>query len=190
MRPAILPAFFSKLLLVRYCKPMSRFNPIALLLAIFLFSGCSSSSVQTYDDYKDTNIRRCYNSYILYMQYHNYVGPKNEAEFKAYFASDPTAKVLVERMGVDPMGMDKIMISERDGQAFKFRWGVAGVDDQPIVFEAEGRDGKRLVAYSNVKELSAEEAQKLLDSPVNSKFQAKDEIDLGGDSAKDNFIDD
>ena len=156
---------------------MSILNRIFLLLTIILVCGCAAK-VQTYDDFKDTNIRRCYNAYILFMQYHSYVGPKNETEMKEYFKSDATAKVLIGRMGIDPMSLEKIMVSERDGKPFKIRWGVSGVDDQPIVFESEGKDGKRLVAFANIRELGADEAQKLLDSPVSKKFKGENTINL------------
>ena len=91
------------------------------------------------------------------MQRNELTGPESEEELRAFLTENRTAKALLKRMGVEPDSLDEIFISERDGKPFKIRWGVSGIEDHAIVFEAEGVNGKRMVAFTRTRELEDEE---------------------------------
>lgn len=128
-----------------------------MMLGLVMLAGCGGSDLPELADLNNSNIRRVHSIYKMYMSAHDFKGPKNEEELKKHCASDNTAKVLIERMGLDPTQLDDIFVSERDGQPFKIRWGLSGIPDHAIVFEAVGVEGKRLVALSKPRELDAAE---------------------------------
>ena len=48
--------------------------------------------------------------------------------------------------------MDDLFKSERDGQSYQIRWSIVGgngVPPKPILFEANGKDGKFMVGFTN-----------------------------------------
>lgn len=63
----------------------------------------------------------------------------------------------MEREGVQKDRILDVFVSKRDGQPFKVKYGLNGLCDYPIVFEAEGVEGKRFVANTVTKELANEE---------------------------------
>lgn len=128
-----------------------------LMLGLIVLAGCGGSNLPELADLNNSNIRRVHSVYKMYMKAHDFKGPKNEAELKQHCAEDNTAKVLIERMGLDPTQLDDIFISERDGEPFKIRWGLSGLPDHAIVFESVGVEGKRMVALSKPRELEAAE---------------------------------
>ena len=137
---------------------ISTLNKMAcLLLGLVMIAGCGGSNLPELSDLNNSNIRRVHSVYKIYMAAHEYKGPKSEQELKDHCANDNTAKVLIERMGLDPTQLDDIFVSERDGEPFKIRWGLSGVPDHAIVFEAVGVEGKRLVAFAKPRELDATE---------------------------------
>lgn len=93
--------------------------------------------------------------YGMYMAAHGMKGPENEEQLKEYLTTSPGAAAKFDRMGIPTDNILDIFVSERDGQPFKIRYGVNGMGDFPIVFEAEGVDGMRMVAYSPPRELDA-----------------------------------
>ena len=106
--------------------------------------------------FNQTNIRRLRTAYNIYARLNNLEGPKSEEEFKEFLKSDLTAKVRLERIGVDIASVDDIFISERDGKPFRIRYGLKGSKDQGVIFEEEGIDGKRFVALWDPVEVDAE----------------------------------
>src|SRR5262249_43122293 len=124
---------------------------LALLLALV---GCSSDQARIRAEVaamNKSNIQRLSNIYAGHQNYKNGKGPKDEAEIKAFIkAYDPE---MLTAMGFDQGHIDKAFTSERDGAAFKIRYGVGGgkgsVD--PVVFEATGKDGKKQVGYTGGK---------------------------------------
>ena len=129
---------------------MKNFRLAAVLLPILalLCSGCGEN-LPSLADLNDTNIKRVHSLYNVYMNGNQLVGPSSEDELIEFLTTDNTAKVLVERMGLTAdESLRDLFVSERDGQPFKIRWGLSGVADHAIVFEAEGQEGKRLVALS------------------------------------------
>ena len=130
------------------------------ILAVVLTTGCSSNSEPSLADHNDTNIKKLCGAYGMFLVSHNLRGPKDEVELKEFLTTSPGAIHKLEMMGVSKDGIADIFISDRDGQPFKVRYGLEGLEDHPIVFEAEGVDGKRLVAFSTPRELDADEYEK------------------------------
>lgn len=126
-----------------------------LILLTSCFHGCRTEN-QVAKIYS-TNIKKVHQCYLMYMENNGYKGPKDEAEFKNYLKTDPTAIYLMKRAEITPEGVDDIFISERDGEPFKIRYGLKGVADFAIVFESVGVEGKRLVALTPPVETEAEE---------------------------------
>lgn len=137
---------------------MKRFQ-IAMLpvaLAMLFLVGCGDD-LPTMKDLNNTNIRRVHSCYKMYMNAHNYRGPKTKEELLDFLQNDNTAKVLLGRMDIDVANIEDIFISERDDEPFKIKWGVGGVADHAIVYETTGKDGKRLVAFAKPRELDEAE---------------------------------
>jgi hypothetical protein len=63
---------------------------------------------------------------------------------------------------MDINNIDELFIGERDGKPFKIRWGlltrVRG-PSQPVIFEAEGVDGKRQIGFTGSKMLEVDSAE-------------------------------
>lgn len=98
-----------------------------------------------------TNIQRLANLYFAFQTKHEFRGPKDEAEFKAFLASFNAEKL--QRIGIEPGATDTLFVSERDGQPFQVRYGVRGSamgSSEPVIFEATGVDGKRQVGFLNM----------------------------------------
>jgi hypothetical protein len=125
-------------------------------ISVLLVNGCGSGQ-PTLQDLNDNNIRRLHSTYKMFMNRHELKGPESEEELKDFLTNNNTAKALLKRMGIESDSIDEIFVSERDGQPFKVRWGVKGIEDHAIIFEAEGIGGKRMVAFTRTRELDADE---------------------------------
>lgn len=124
--------------------------------------GCSSrtnpdaaiASVNT------TNLQRLANLYFTYQSQHDWHGPADESDFKSFLRGYP--EHMLTRIGIDPSNIDKLFISERDGQPFKIRYGVPGSSmgsSAPVVFEATG-DGKgRLVGFLDMQQREVDDSE-------------------------------
>ena len=123
-------------------------NHIALGLLLVFIAGCGKSQVAT--DLKalnKTSIDRIRNAYYLYMEEHGFRGPKDEQTLRKFLTSENAGVQLkLDRMGIDREDIDKLFISERDGEPFTIRYGLKGVADHAIAFEKTGVEGKRFVA--------------------------------------------
>jgi hypothetical protein len=131
------------------------------LLAV-VFSGCSNRTDPTaaIARVNETNLQRLANLYFTYQSKHNWRGPADEAEFKAFLRSYNPAKL--SRIGIDPNQLDDLFLSERDGQPFKIRYGVPGSamgSTEPVVFEATGIGGTRLVGFLNMEQREVDAAE-------------------------------
>lgn len=124
-----------------------------LILLAFCLVGCDFRSGPTLAEVHNTNIKKLRAAYSFYLVTHNLNGPENEEELKGYLKNNAGAKVKMERIEVLPEQVDDIFVSERDGKPFKVRYGLQGYSDHAIVFEAEGVDGKRLVAFNIPRDL-------------------------------------
>lgn len=96
------------------------------------------------------NISRVANVYGMFQMRNaenGYMGPKDEAEFKA-FMQDPKNSETMANMGIEDI--DGVFISDRDEEPIKIRWGVKGSSRgcyEPVAFESVGVDGARLVGF-------------------------------------------
>jgi hypothetical protein len=127
-------------------RALSGLCTTALVLA---FVGCSG------DDTADqiaavnkSNIQRVSNLYAAYQNMKNSSGPKTEAELKEFVKTYDPSKLSA--MGVDANNLDAVFVSERDGQPFKVKYGVAGGRGAvaAVVFEATGKDGRKQVGFT------------------------------------------
>jgi len=135
-------------------------------LAGLMLAGCGGSEVPTLSDMNKTNIMRLHSCYQIYLNNNRMKGPKSEKDLKEHFATNNTAKVLLERMGIAQEEFDDIFISERDGQPFKVRYGINGIADHAIIFEAEGVEGLRMVAFAKPRELEASDYEGYLSGKI------------------------
>jgi hypothetical protein len=95
-----------------------------------------------------SNSQRIANVYSAYQNYKGGNGPKDETEFKTFIKEfDPNN---LSMMGIDPNNLDALFTSERDGKPFKIRYKVGGGRGaaSAVVFEQDGKDGKKQVAYT------------------------------------------
>lgn len=99
----------------------------------------------------DSRIKQLANLFRFYQATNGWVGPKDEGTLRTFVQSAP--KKNLDMMGIDPAAFDQLLVSERDGKPFRVRWGVTigPLEEQAVVFEAEGREGKRLVAFTGAK---------------------------------------
>jgi hypothetical protein len=141
---------------------LTRFVVLCSCLLGGVFTGCSrgTDADSAIAHANATNIQRLANLYTTYQSEHEWRGPANEVEFKTFIRKiDP---LRLSRAGVDPNALDKLFISEGDGQPFKIRYGVMGSSmgsSAPVVFESVG-DGKgRLVGFLNMQQREVDESE-------------------------------
>ncbi len=106
----------------------------------------------------ETNLQRLANLYVAFQTENNWIGPADEAKFKNFLGSYNPKKLT--RIGIDPNEIDALFVSERDGQPFKIRYSVVGSmmgSAEPVIFEATGVDGKRLVGFLNMDQREVDE---------------------------------
>ena len=123
----------------------------AAALGLTVLAGCSDQTANQVAAMNTSNIQRLSNVYAAYQNMKSSRGPKDEAELKAFIKEyDPNK---LQMMKIDPRNLDGLFTSERDGKPFKVRYGVGGgrgsVD--PVVFEQEGKDGKKQVGFTGGK---------------------------------------
>ena len=143
-------------------------------------TGCGSSSTpeSVMAEMNNQNIKRLANMYLMYQEEHNWQGPEDEESLKT-FIREYRPKIL-NRMGIDPAKTDDLFVNERDGEPFKIRYGVPGSMmgcPEPAVFEAVGKNGKKMVAFLNMVQREVDEAEynDLLEGKVTSSSSTERE---------------
>lgn len=131
-------------------------------IVLGLVAGCSNSSnpESVLASLNATNVQRLSNLYSSYQSENNWRGPADEAEFKKFLHAYNPANL--QRIGIDPNQIDALFISERDSQPFKIRYGVPGNvmgSSEPVIFEATGDGGKRLVGFLNMTQREVDAAE-------------------------------
>lgn len=108
----------------------------------------------------DTRIKQLANLYMAYQMRNGSNGPKDEAAFKTFIKSGMPAHRL-EMMRVDPTKADDLFVSERDSQPFVVKYGQSGgpMSQLAVVFEKEGKAGKKEVAFTNGKVEECDDAK-------------------------------
>jgi hypothetical protein len=126
-----------------------------------LLIGCSSSDPNSaLARANETNMQRLANLYFTFQSQHDWRGPTGEAEFKSFLRKVSPQKL--SRIGVDPAAVDKLFISERDGQPFKIRYGVLGSamgSSAPVIFESTGDGNRRLVGFLDMQQREVDESE-------------------------------
>ncbi len=123
-----------------------------MLAALGALGGCRGNSVASQvAAMNDANIKRVANMYAAFQNFKGNRGPADAAEFKGFIQEFDPNKLAM--MGIDKGNLDATFTSERDGKPFLVRYKVGGgrgsVD--PVVFEQEGKDGKKQVGYTGGK---------------------------------------
>jgi hypothetical protein len=135
------------------------------LVAVVAVVGCSQSSPEsTLASLNGSNVQRLVNLYFAYQKKYEFNGPKDEQDFRQFVQGISSEKL--QRIGVDAASIDSIFVSERDGQPFKIRYRVKGNirgSNEPVVFESQGADGKRIVGFLDMtqREVDAVEYDQL-----------------------------
>lgn len=99
-----------------------------------------------------SNVHRLCNLYNYYQARNGWKGPASEVAFREFIGQQPER--ILARMGVKGDDLDGLFTSERDGQPFEIRFGVAGNSrgsDEPVVFERTGLNGLRMVGFTSSK---------------------------------------
>jgi hypothetical protein len=135
---------------------------VSCCVAVSLLLGCTSGAnpQDAVAKANQTNLQRLSNLYLAYQGDNNWQGPADEVEFKEFIRGFSPKKLT--RIGVDPSSTDSLFVSERDGQPFKIRYSVVGNmmgSMEPVVFEAEGVDGKRLVGFLDMSQREVDAAE-------------------------------
>ena len=120
-------------------------------------AGCSDTSIsRQVAAMNDSRIKQLANLFRFYQATNGWVGPKDEATLRAFVQSAPAKNLAM--MGVDPARFDELLVSDRDGKPFRVRWGVTigPLEEQAVVFEQDGLDGKRFVAFTGARSEAVE----------------------------------
>ncbi len=143
---------------------------LAFTVLLLLTAGCGKG-----DEMKavySTNIKKLHQSYIMYMEENGFRGPKDEAEFKNFLKTNPTAIHLLKRIDVTSETVDDMFIGDRDGEPFVVRYGLTGVADHAVVLEAVGVDGMRLVALAEPLEVDEATYEDYLSGKIKPEREA------------------
>ena len=141
---------------------LTQFVVLCVCLLAEVLIGCSSRTDpdSAIARVNATNIQRLANLYFTFQSQHEWRGPADEAEFKSYLRKYDPHKL--SRIGVDPNTLDKLFISEGDGQPFKIRYGVPGSamgSSEPVIFESAGDGKRRLVGFLDMQQREVDESE-------------------------------
>ncbi len=155
---------------------------VGLLSLSLSLGGCGGYTPESaLRDANRTNIQRLANLYTQYQFSNKFKGPADEATFRE-FIQGPGRESL-EKMGITLTSVDDLFINERDGEPFNIRYGVPTStrgSKEPVIFESEGKGGKRMVAFLNMvqREVDAAEYDQLWSSKPAAKPDAGDRMKL------------
>ena len=134
---------------------------LTCLLLFGLSLGCGTPNANDLlAEANDTNILRLANLYMVFQSRHDWRGPSDEAEFKAFLTGWNPKKL--ENIGVDPNDIDSLFFSSRDNEPFKIRFGVPGNimgSDEAVVFETTGVNGMRRVGFLNMTQREVDDSE-------------------------------
>ena len=147
---------------------------LLVLAGAALGAGCNGDGREPTPE--EANLKKLMILFGQYRGQHRGQVPQTAAQFKDWLRKlDST---MLERQGVDPNDLDKILVSSRDGKPFVWRdrkrSGTPGGIPSPgdpggpgmtvMLYEQEGKDGKRLVAdeHGKVEEIDEAAFRKLV----------------------------
>jgi hypothetical protein len=137
-----------------------------LLLILAASGGCGGDDpADRIAAMNNSNIRRVANLYNAFQLRKGMKGPKDKAAFTSFIQQE-MSPIKLERMQVDKNNVEALLISERDNQPFVIRYGVGGGlgSANAVIFEKQGVDGIRQVAFTNgkVEEMAADKYEQHL----------------------------
>jgi hypothetical protein len=141
---------------------LSGYCVMTALMVVASIPGCSTS-VNPEDAVaasNSNNIQRVANLYLAYQTENNWIGPPDEAAFKDFIRG--LSPNILSRISVDPTKLDQVFVSDRDNQPFKIRYKVVGNmrgSGEPVVYESEGVDDKRMVGFLNNSQREVDAAE-------------------------------
>ena len=151
---------------------------LLLFFCLSFVSGCGGGP-KSVAEIKDSNIKKVHAMYSFYMANNGYKGPDSEETFMAWTDS-PEGKFAIKRMNMDPEKVADYFVSERDGEKFVIRYGLKGLRDHAIVFEATGgEEGTRMVALGEPVEMDEDEYNDYLTGKIEG---ASGEGAMGGEN--------
>ena len=128
-----------------------RFSFCAVLFFLAIHVGCGSPSPdKMFADRFDSRIKKLAVLYSTFQARNNWTGPADEGEFREYI--NGISEKRLARLEITKAQVETLFQIDRDGQPYKIRWSIAGgngVPPKPILFEANGADGKYLVGFTN-----------------------------------------
>ena len=120
---------------------LNNINRIAMTTAVLFLSVTGCSRTPSIDDMiskaTDSNVKRVAKMYTIFMKSHDWKGPQDTSELKAFINKQNPAQMRA--MGIDPDNLDALFLDERDQQPLKVRWNLKGSLQSPplpVVFEA------------------------------------------------------
>ena len=140
-----------------------RLLAIVFIAVITSVVGCNNTADPTHAvaQANATNLQRLANLYFAYqMDNSTFQGPADETTFKKFIQNFDVEKL--KRVGIDPSAVDTLFIGDRDGEPFKIRYGVVGSvmgSTEPVIFEATGVGGQRLVGFLNMSQREVDETE-------------------------------
>ena len=137
---------------------------VLLFVVMFLFGCGGPNPDKMFAESFDTKIKKLAVLYSTFQARNRWTGPADDAEFRNYI--DNVNETRLGRLGITKSQLDSLFQSERDNKPYRIRWGMSGgngVPPKPILFEAEGLDGKYMVGFTNgtSQEFSKEDYDKL-----------------------------
>ena len=140
-----------------------RLLAIVFMAVVTSVAGCNNTADPTHAvaQANATNLQRLANLYFAYqMDNATFQGPADETKFKQFIQNFDAEKL--KRIGIDPSAVDALFIGDRDGEPFKIRYGVVGSvmgSTEPVIFEATGVGGQRLVGFLNMSQREVDETE-------------------------------
>lgn len=131
------------------------FRSWAILAGIlWIAAGCSGggSGDKMIAAANDTNIKRLATLYSFFHVANKFKGPKTETEFRQFIEQQDASRLALANIKAGEL--DKLFVSERDGEPFKIRYGIDTRVRGPalaVIFEATGVDGKRHVGFAGAQ---------------------------------------
>lgn len=149
---------------------------LALSVALLgLQAGCGDPLKNAFSQHYKANIHRLAGLYQMYQMTNDGIGPDGEEAFREYVASVP--EDFLDKIGANPEKRDQLFVSERDKKPFHIVYSVEANYRQPapIVFEQEGKDGKRWIGFTagSCQEFSTEDYEKFRDGTKQIKIEAE-----------------
>lgn len=116
---------------------------LTVVLLAFVFSGCGQPKPPA----GEVEINKLATWFQYYRTEHRGKAPKNEEELVAFIEKE-------YEVAPNPPDMDQLLTSPRDGQRYIVMYGAkqkskVDLEKNLACYEAEGVDGKRLVAYES-----------------------------------------